>query len=162
MGSMQCNVEFGYQLSICSGTKENHGKPWSSWPVAGTSECNWLLASRPALNSRTVTLVPTLCYCSIFFPVFLFFSLFYNKLFCFYNYLYVHMIWISNKTYQTLMEGIKAYVNKHSYKHIVLSSFHYKKENTSHFTSLHSMSLLICQLLVWNNKHKLRREAKLS
>jgi hypothetical protein len=27
MGSMQCNVEFGYRLSICSGTKENHGKP---------------------------------------------------------------------------------------------------------------------------------------
>jgi hypothetical protein len=25
--SMQCNVEFGYQLNICSGTKENHGKP---------------------------------------------------------------------------------------------------------------------------------------
>jgi hypothetical protein len=24
MGSMQCNVKFGYQLSICSGTKENH------------------------------------------------------------------------------------------------------------------------------------------
>jgi hypothetical protein len=23
MGSKQCNVEFGYQLSICSGTKEN-------------------------------------------------------------------------------------------------------------------------------------------
>jgi hypothetical protein len=27
MGSMQCNVEFGYQLSFCSGTKENHGTP---------------------------------------------------------------------------------------------------------------------------------------
>jgi hypothetical protein len=27
MRSMQCNVEFGYQLSIRSGTKENHGKP---------------------------------------------------------------------------------------------------------------------------------------
>jgi hypothetical protein len=27
MRSMQCNVEFGYQLSICCGTKENHGKP---------------------------------------------------------------------------------------------------------------------------------------
>jgi hypothetical protein len=25
MRSMQCNVEFGYQLSIRSGTKENHG-----------------------------------------------------------------------------------------------------------------------------------------
>jgi hypothetical protein len=23
MRSMQCNVEFGYQLNICSGTKEN-------------------------------------------------------------------------------------------------------------------------------------------
>jgi hypothetical protein len=25
MKSMQCNVEFGYQLSSCSGTKEDHG-----------------------------------------------------------------------------------------------------------------------------------------
>jgi hypothetical protein len=32
MWSKQCNVEFGYQLSICSRTEENHGKPWSSWP----------------------------------------------------------------------------------------------------------------------------------
>jgi hypothetical protein len=43
MGSMQCNVEFGYQLSICSGTKENQGKPKSSWPVAGPSGCSILL-----------------------------------------------------------------------------------------------------------------------
>jgi hypothetical protein len=54
MQSMQCNVEFGYQLSICSGTKENHGKLWSSWLVAGPSECNRLLASSPALNPRTL------------------------------------------------------------------------------------------------------------
>jgi hypothetical protein len=27
MRSMQCNVEFGHQHSICSATKENHGKP---------------------------------------------------------------------------------------------------------------------------------------
>jgi hypothetical protein len=31
MRSMQCNVELGYQLNICSETKENHGKPCSSW-----------------------------------------------------------------------------------------------------------------------------------
>jgi hypothetical protein len=31
MWSIQSYVEFGYQLSICSGTKEYHGKPWSSW-----------------------------------------------------------------------------------------------------------------------------------
>jgi hypothetical protein len=37
MRSMQCNVEFGYQLSIRSRAKENHGKRWSSWPVAGPS-----------------------------------------------------------------------------------------------------------------------------
>jgi hypothetical protein len=34
MGSMQCNVEFGGQLNICSRTKESRGKPWSSWSVA--------------------------------------------------------------------------------------------------------------------------------
>jgi hypothetical protein len=81
---MQCKVEFGYQLNICSGTRENHGRPWSSWPVAGLSERNWLLASSPALNSRTPTLVPTLCYCIFllfFFFIFLFFFLFFhNKL----------------------------------------------------------------------------------
>jgi hypothetical protein len=27
MGGMQCNVELGNLLSICSGTKENRGKP---------------------------------------------------------------------------------------------------------------------------------------
>jgi hypothetical protein len=27
--SMQCNMDLGYQLSFCSRTEENHGKPWS-------------------------------------------------------------------------------------------------------------------------------------
>jgi hypothetical protein len=31
------------------------------------------------------------------------------------------MIWISNKPYKTLMEGIKAYVNKHAHKHEFLA-----------------------------------------
>jgi hypothetical protein len=35
----QSKVGFGYQLSIGSGNKENHGKPSSSWPVAGSSGC---------------------------------------------------------------------------------------------------------------------------
>jgi hypothetical protein len=30
MWNIQCNVEFEYQLSIYSRTKDNHGKPWSS------------------------------------------------------------------------------------------------------------------------------------
>jgi hypothetical protein len=47
--SMQCNVEFGYQLIICSGTKESHGKPSSSWPVAGPSGCK-LTSSEPATS----------------------------------------------------------------------------------------------------------------
>jgi hypothetical protein len=37
MGSMQCNVKLGFQLSICSRMKENHEKTWSSWSVAGPS-----------------------------------------------------------------------------------------------------------------------------
>jgi hypothetical protein len=62
MGSMQCNVEFGYQLSICFGTKENLDR------VA-----NWLLANSPALNPRALILVPI---CAVmFFSCFLFFFL---------------------------------------------------------------------------------------
>jgi hypothetical protein len=34
MSSMKCNIQFGYQLIICSRIKENHEKPWSSWPDA--------------------------------------------------------------------------------------------------------------------------------
>jgi hypothetical protein len=58
MWSMQCNVEFGHQLRICSGTKESHGKLWPSWTVAGPSGCN------PALNTRVLTLVHI---CAVFF-----------------------------------------------------------------------------------------------
>jgi hypothetical protein len=36
MRNMQWNVEFGYQLSIYSGTKENHGKSWSGFEVEVT------------------------------------------------------------------------------------------------------------------------------
>jgi hypothetical protein len=50
----QSNVEFWYQLSICSETKENHGKPRSQ----DLADANSLLASSPALNTRTPTSVP--------------------------------------------------------------------------------------------------------
>jgi hypothetical protein len=39
---MQCNVEFRYQLSICSRTEKNHAK---RWPVAGPSGYIDLLTS---------------------------------------------------------------------------------------------------------------------
>jgi hypothetical protein len=82
--ALQCNVDFGYQLSICSGTKENHGKPWSGWPVAGPSECNWLLASSPA-NTPGLALVPICDVVFLFYFSFLF--LFFNKfLLCAYDF----------------------------------------------------------------------------
>jgi hypothetical protein len=46
-------VEFGYQLSICSSTEENHGKPWSSSPIPEASGFNSLLVSSPELKTRT-------------------------------------------------------------------------------------------------------------
>jgi hypothetical protein len=58
MVSMQCNVEFGYQLSICSRTKENHGKPWSSWPVAGPSECKVTSSQQSGINSANPNISP--------------------------------------------------------------------------------------------------------
>jgi hypothetical protein len=59
MWSMQCNVEYGYHLSICCCmTAENHGKPWSSWPVTGPSGCKLTSSQQSGINTRTVTLVP--------------------------------------------------------------------------------------------------------
>jgi hypothetical protein len=177
MGSMQCTVEFGYQLSICSGTKENHGKPWSNWPAAGPSECNRLLASSPALNPRTLTLVPTLHYCIfiLFFPLFFFFFsqviLSLQLFVCAYDldkqqtlqhaygrnkgiceqkciqtdiYLYPMVVWKSEEV--CCLSNNKDYVSQlihftglhFSFFSLVLSSFHYKKENTSHFISFSS------------------------
>ena len=44
-GSMQCNVSFGYQLSICSRNEENNGEnheePCMSWPVAELKMIYW-------------------------------------------------------------------------------------------------------------------------
>jgi hypothetical protein len=69
MWSMQYNVEFGYQLSICSGTKENLDGVGLSQDLL---DANWLLASSPALNMQALTLAP-ICAVFFLFPPFIFF-----------------------------------------------------------------------------------------
>jgi hypothetical protein len=63
MGSMQCNVELGYQLSICSRTKENHGKPWSCWSVAGPSGCKLATSQQSSIKFAKPSVSPYLCSC---------------------------------------------------------------------------------------------------
>jgi predicted ATPase len=53
-----CNVEFGYQFCICSSTKENHEKSWSSWPIAGTSGCRLTSSQQSDIKYATITLAP--------------------------------------------------------------------------------------------------------
>jgi hypothetical protein len=68
MWSMQCNVDFGYQLVFAMGlrkTTENLDHVGRSQDL---SDANWLLASSPALNTRALTLVPI---CAVFFFSFL-------------------------------------------------------------------------------------------
>jgi hypothetical protein len=85
MRSMQCNVEFGYQLSIRSGTKENHGKPWSSWPVAGPSGCKLTTGQQSGVEYAS----PNIVYLSMRL-------LYYNIRIQFVLQLfYIHIIWIS-------------------------------------------------------------------
>jgi hypothetical protein len=114
MGSMPCNVKFGYQLSICSGTKENHRKPWSSWPVSGPSGCKLTSNQKYGINSASPNSGPCLCCCFSFVFFFLYFLTS-----CFFKHRYVHMILISIKPYITHVEGIDAYMNKYIYIHII-------------------------------------------
>jgi hypothetical protein len=63
MWSMQCNVELGYQLSICSRTKENHGKPWSSWSAAGPSGGKLATSRQSSIEFANPSVSPYLCSC---------------------------------------------------------------------------------------------------
>jgi hypothetical protein len=67
MWSIQRNAEFGYQLGICSGTKENNGKPRSSWPVAGPSGCKLTSSQQPGIKYASPITSPYLCLFSFFF-----------------------------------------------------------------------------------------------
>jgi hypothetical protein len=52
MWSMQCNVEFRYELCICSRIEENHGKHWWSWSVAGPSGCKLTSSQQSGIKIR--------------------------------------------------------------------------------------------------------------
>jgi hypothetical protein len=102
MGSNQCNVE----LSICSGTKENHRKPWSSWPASGPSGCKLTSSQQSGIKSAKPTISPYLC-CCFFFQFFFPPSCFLQLFVCAYDL-------DKLKPYITHMEGINAYVNKYA------------------------------------------------
>jgi hypothetical protein len=87
MRSMQCNVEFGYQLSICSGTKENHWKDLSSWPVSGPSGCKLTSRQQSGIKYASPNISPYLCW--------FFFLFFENICKLFSQPFYLHIIWIS-------------------------------------------------------------------
>jgi hypothetical protein len=86
MRSMQCNVEFGYQLSICSGTKENHENPWSSWPVTGPSGCKLTSSQQSGIECTSPNIISYLWDCFITEYVY---SLIYRS----FN---LHVIWSRN------------------------------------------------------------------
>jgi hypothetical protein len=94
---MQCNVEFGYQLSICSGTKE---KPWSSWPVAGPSECKLTSSQQSNIKSASPNISPYLCCCFIIKSVYNFW----------FTDIKVHIIW-SNIPCTTLGKTMHTYMH---------------------------------------------------
>jgi hypothetical protein len=65
MWNMQCNMEFEYQLSICSGTKENHRKPWWNSPVTGSSECKLTSSQQSSIKYAIPNISLFLCSCFI-------------------------------------------------------------------------------------------------
>jgi hypothetical protein len=106
MGSMQCNVEFGYQVSICSETKENHGKPWSRWPVAGPSGCKLTSSQQSSIKPRALALVP---FCAVALLFKRLQVLVYTSFVC---------IWFGWETYraQHLGKTVRTYIYYHVYE----------------------------------------------
>jgi hypothetical protein len=109
MWSRQCDVEFGYQLSICSRTQRNHGKLDRVDRSQDLPDANWLLASSPALITRPLTLV-SICAVALFEKVYIF--VFTDVSF------YVHTL-DEHQTvvYITLAKRIHVYTHMHAYKH---------------------------------------------
>jgi hypothetical protein len=60
-------------------------------------------SQRSSIKSANPNISPYSLLLYFSFLFFFFFLFFHNKLFCFYNYLYVHMIWKSTKPYKTLI-----------------------------------------------------------
>jgi hypothetical protein len=57
---MQCYVEFGYQLSICSGIEETRGNPSLSWSVAEPSGCKLTSSQQPGIKYANPNISPYL------------------------------------------------------------------------------------------------------
>jgi hypothetical protein len=112
MWSMQWNVEFGYQLNIGSRTKENHGKSWSSWPVAGPSGYKLTSSQQSGMKYASPNIIPYLCF------LFSFLSFFFENI-CklLLQKLYLYIIWISTKPYVTSAEVMNAYIHNYAYKY---------------------------------------------
>jgi hypothetical protein len=55
-----------YQLSICSRIEENHGKPRSSWPVAGPSGCKLTSSQQSGIKYANPNVSPYLCVLALF------------------------------------------------------------------------------------------------
>jgi hypothetical protein len=74
MWRTQCKWNSGNQLSICSKIEENHGKPWSSWPVAGPSGCKLTSSQQSGIKYANPNVSPYLCVPALFeIKVYIFF-----------------------------------------------------------------------------------------
>jgi hypothetical protein len=56
----------GYQLSIYSRIEENHGKPWSSWQVAGPYGCKLTSSQQFGIKYANPNVTPCLCVPALF------------------------------------------------------------------------------------------------
>jgi hypothetical protein len=105
---MQCNVEFGYKLSICCGIEENDGKPWSSWPIAGPSGCRLTSSQQTGIKYSNPNISPYLAI-----------ALFVKNRICFYRFhFFMCIIWMSASQLCIILSKIM-----HVYMHINVFMF---------------------------------------
>jgi hypothetical protein len=110
MRSLQCNVQFGYQLSILLW---DQAKPWKTLIELAGRRTFWMQSGIKYSSPNTSAY---LCFFLSYPPPLSF--LFENIYKLFFQNFYRYVIWISTKLYITLVEGMNAFRHKYAYNYI--------------------------------------------
>jgi hypothetical protein len=145
MGGLQ--VKHAVQRGIWVPTQHllwDHGKSYSSWPVAGPSGCKLTASQQSSIKYTSPNISPYLC-CCVFLLVSFLFSIFFDKLFSLQLMLCAYDLDKHQTVYNTRGR------NKRIYEQICIQIYIYQSQSQSYITTdSQSASPYSCQAPIWD------------